>query len=250
MEPRNHILQELKELGSALPQLSMPYQAPHGYFEHLPDWMLRRIKALEAGNAVLETDTLAPDLAAISRQMPYSLPAGYFEQLDLNFVWADESSASKELETLSPLLAGLKKEAPYQVPPDYFRNEVKALPRESEGRAPVRRLFAQPWFRYAAAAILIAAIAVTALPLLQKGKSIDPNEKSYAWVEKNLKKVETEEINEFLELFPDDVTAQNNVTVSAEVKSLLQDVSDNEIRDFLKETGSLDQATDDDIILN
>ena len=250
MEPRNHILQELKELGSALPQLSMPYQAPQGYFEHLPDWMLRRIKALEAGNAVLETDTLAPDLAAISRQMPYSLPAGYFEQLDLDFVWADESSASKELETLSPLLAGLKKEAPYQVPPDYFRNEVKALPRESEGRAPVRRLFAQPWFRYAAAAILIAAIAVTALPLLQKGKSIDPNEKSYAWVEKNLKKVETEEINEFLELFPDDVTAQNNVTVSAEVKSLLQDVSDNEIRDFLKETGSLDQATDDDIILN
>ena len=56
--------------------------------------------------------------------------------------------------------------------------------------------------------------------------------------------------NYTLELFPDDVTAQNNVTVSAEVKSLLQDVSDNEIRDFLKETGSLDQATDDDIILN
>jgi hypothetical protein len=250
MEPRNYILQELKDLGSTLPQLSTPYEVPAGYFDQLPEWILKRIKALEAGNVKAETEALAPGLAAISRQMPYSLPANYFEQLDLGYVWADESSASKELETLSPLLAGLKKEAPYQVPADYFSNEVKAVPREEEGRAPVRRLFAQPLFRYAAAAILIAAIAVTAFPLLQKGKSIDPNEKSYAWVEKNLKKVETEEINEFLELFPEDMAAQNNVTVSAEVKSLLQDVSDNEIRDFLKETGSLDQATDDDIILN
>ncbi len=250
MEPRNHILQELKELGSTLPQLSTPYQVPQGYFEQLPDWILRRIKALEAGNARSETVALAPELAAISREMPYSLPAGYFDQLDLGYVWADESSASKELESLSPLLAGLKKESPYQVPQDYFRQETLAIPEQEETKAPVRRLFAQPWFRYAAAALLIAAIAVTALPLLQKGKGIDPNEKSYAWVEKNLKKVETEEINEFLELFPEDMTAQNNVTVSAEVKSLLQDVSDSEIRDFLKETGSLDQATEDDIILN
>lgn len=245
MEAQNHILQELNDLKSSLPQLPHPYRAPEGYFTQLPEQVMLRIKTENLG-AAEETAVLSTLLAGAGRKTPYAVPAGYFESLDLSWVWAEDESADKELSSLSSVWAGLKKESPFTVPEGYFDKKITALPgEEAEEPARVVRMSARGWFRYAAAAVVIGIIATTFL-LVNGGKSIDPNEKSYAWVEKNLKKVETKAIDKFVALAPGEGNAATTVTVSAEVSSLLKNVSDHDMQEFLMATGNLDADPDDD----
>ena len=123
MEQKIHIQEELSALGSSLPLLPLPYGVPVGYFDSLPEWMLRRAKADAAGNSREELAALAPQWQDQARLTPYQVPAGYFESLDLSYVWAEEASVSAELEGLSPLLAGLKKETPFTLPDGCCRGD-------------------------------------------------------------------------------------------------------------------------------
>jgi hypothetical protein len=140
MENRNHILNELREIGPVvagigqqnpytvptgyfeglaeqmlqlvkanetpvLPQATNPYQVPQGYFEGLADSILQRVKARETVSAVLPSE----------KKNPYQVPQGYFEGLAdtiLQKVTANE-------EVLSPVLLQAKQN-PYQVPQGYF----------------------------------------------------------------------------------------------------------------------------------
>ena len=70
MTNRETILNELKDLGSALnyrPQNN--YTVPNGYFEGLPAQILNRIKALEASDAKEELKYLSPLLSNVSKEM-------------------------------------------------------------------------------------------------------------------------------------------------------------------------------------
>ena len=251
MEQKIHIQEELSALGSSLPLLPLPYGVPGGYFDSLPEWMLRRAKADAAGDSREELTALAPHWQDQARLTPYQVPVGYFESLDLSYIWAEESSVSAELEGLSPLLAGLKKETPFTLPDGYFEEmkggEAVLKPVE---KAPVVRMARSRWFRVAAAAVITGIVASVGFLVFRPGKSIDPNEKSYAWVEKNLKKVDTESIDDLIELAKGDLNGTANVTVSPEIKSLMKDVSDREIQNFLDETGVLETDSDDELILN
>lgn len=251
MEQKIHIQEELSALGSSLPLLPLPYGVPSGYFDSLPEWILRCAKADTASNSREELATLAPHWPDQARSTPYQVPAGYFESLDLSYVWADEASVSAELEGLSPLLAGLKKETPFTLPEGYFDEKTggEAVLKRLE-KAPVVRMTQIRWFRVAAAAVITGLIASVGFLVFRPGKSIDPNEKSYAWVEKNLKKVDTESIDDLIELAKGDLSGTANVTVSPEIKSLMKDVSDREIQNFLDETGVLETDSDDELILN
>lgn len=250
MEQKQTIVAELLELNSSLrPGITSAGQVPAGYFDGLAEVVLRRVKALDSNTVDEEISQLSPLLAQLDRRSPYLVPTGYFEELDPSFVWMDdELTACDEIGQLSPLLAGLQKQNPLSAPADYFDTlEQKKAAME----APVKSisLLRKSWFRYAAAAVIIGLVATTALLFSGGNTSIDPNKKSYAWVEKNMKKVGTETINEFVELTNNSqVVAQ--VEPSAEIKKLMQDVSEKDIEQFLDDTAGEEPDSDDDLFLN
>jgi hypothetical protein len=233
----------------------MPFSTPAGYFEGLPEQILNRIKAAESDNAADELASLSPLLSKISKQVPYSLPEGYFEsvekkleQLILN---DNDQPADEELEIISPFLSGLKKKTTYTVPAGYFENLQPAIAKENPIReTKVISITSRKWFRYAAAALVIGFVATIGVLLLNNSNGIDPTDKSFAWVQKNMKKVSTDDINEFVELASAGATDIAKTETKDEINNLLKDVSDKEIQDFLNDTQSAESETDDDLILN
>jgi len=240
MTQKDHILQELNSLDSSLAgqEPGNIFQVPVGYFDALAGTIMTRIKAMEAGTASEELNILSPLLAAMSKQTPYSVPVGYFHGLEESISYAMQTGDGQDLETISPLLNGLKKQNPYTVPEGYFVEKAKVI-----SMSPVR------WMRYAAAAMVIGIVSVSSFFLLNKKKSIDPDTASYAWVEKNMKQVSTDDINKFLELTDETtlVASKDATQEEIKIKELLKDVSDKEIQDFLSDTG-LDELEEDDIL--
>ncbi len=256
MTQRETILLELQELESNLADAGFQnvYQAPAGYFEGLAGEILKRVKALDAITAGEELENLSPLLSTISKKMPHSVPDGYFDTLgktlEQTISPVNEQTAKEELESFSPFLSELKNKETYTVPVGYFENLQPAINIEHAGfKAKVVSITSRKWFRYAAAAVVIGFVATMAF-LIRDKKDIDPDNKSYAWVEKNLKKVSTDDINEFVELANAETTDIAKVEAKDEIDNLLKDVSDKEIQEFLNDTQLAEPGTDDDLILN
>jgi hypothetical protein len=237
------ILNELRELQSSLARIDQKnvYSVPDDYFTNLPQLVLQKIKANE------EIEEISPLLAGISRKMDYKVPADYFSNFSVNITEklndVNEPSVSDELETLSPLLSGIGKKMPYSVPGNYF--EKVAIPGVQEAK--VISISKRSWFRYAAAAVITAIIVSSGFLILDK-KEIDPDIKPFAWVEKKLDKVSTNDINEFVQLV--DITS-TDVTISttpAEIKQLIKEVSSEDIYDFLEETEIAEPESEEDIL--
>ena len=255
MTQRDNILNELHELNSDLGELNQQpvFQVPGGYFDNLADEVLKKVKASEAASAKEELAILSPFLSAISKSTPYSVPVGYFERfenkLDQIIFAGKDQTVKEELESLSPLLSGLKNRPTYTVPEGYFQH----LHQPKEHAVPATKtkvvsLTGRKWFRYAAAAIVVGFVAVIGLMLLNKKETIEPTDKSSAWVQTNMKKVSTDEINEFVELANATSSGIVKTDTKDEINKLLKDVSDKEIQDFLNDTGTAE--TEDDLILN
>ena len=255
MSQKDNILQELNELQSSLVN-AVPgnlYQVPAGYFDSLAEKVLNRVRALETGNAGEELNDLSPLLSSISKKTPYSVPVGFFDELDGRIAalitHEEQQTASEEIEELSPLLSGLKKEMPYTVPQGYFENINPAVPEKTK----VISITRQKWFRYAAAAVIVGFVATAGFLVFNKPSSIDPNKQSFAWVEKNLKKVSTDDINSFVELADKENTsiAKADIKESDEIKELIKDIPEKDIQSFLDETGAVEsENAGDDLLLN
>ena len=256
MTQRDTILQELRELESNLANAGFQnvYQAPASYFEGLANEILKRIKELESTTAKEELSHLSPLLSSIKKEMPFSVPDGYFRTLGKKVEQAIsneiDQAPQEELVELSPLLSGLKKKTTYTVPEGYFENlqpVVDIEGKRSEGKViPITR---RKWFRYAAAAVVIGFVASLTFILRDK-QPVDPDTKSYAWIQKNLKKVSTDDIDEFVELANAETADVVKVDAKNEISNLLKDISDKEIQDFLNDTQSAETGMDDDIIMN
>ena len=65
-----------------------------------------------------------------------------------------------------------------------------------------------------------------------------------------MKKVSTDDINEFVELANAGTADVAKTGARDEINNLLKDVSDKEIQDFLNDTQAAESETDDDLILN
>lgn len=247
-------IQELKELNSLLAGIPSGncYAVPDGYFDTLAAQVLARIKAL--------TDSEETRFSqSISTETPYSVPAGYFDSLAGNVMAAirrqeEFASASEEIAALSPLLSSIEKENPYSVPAGYFENlskDINLKPVEVQ-RTKVVSMVNRTWFRYAAAAIVIGFITVTGIQFLNSNPVSVSN--PHAWVEKNMNKVSTDDINNFIQVATDDGSASQNSLVSSakatDIKDLMQDVSDKDIQDFLNKTSSNNDDGDADLLLN
>lgn len=228
MTQRANILQELNEIGSTT--LNTPsqnvYTVPIGYFEEFAEQVLDQIKS--------------PLNEA--RGNPYTVPVGYFDGLEEKLMQSirenpDYQTVNEELENISPLLNGLKKETPYSVPKGYFENLTTEI---NKPKAKVISITHRRWFRYTAAAVVVGIIATSAFLFQNKKSSIDIDKNPDQWVAKNVKKVNTDQLDELIKLDNEEHTAVNKTDKPDEMKELMKDVSDKEIQDFLKETSVLD----------
>jgi hypothetical protein len=56
----------------------MPFSVPEGYFDHLPDNMLKLVRSSELHSVIEEINELSPLLGTIGKTMPFVIPEGYF----------------------------------------------------------------------------------------------------------------------------------------------------------------------------
>jgi len=255
MTNRNTILNELKDIGSALGNYNPQniYAVPTGYFEGFPTQVLNRIKALEAANAKEELEYLSPLLSSVSKETPYSVPAGFFQNLSADILQkisehADHKTSEEEIESLSPLLSSLKNKNPYSVPAGYFETlETKTEKKETK----VISITKRRWYRLAVAAVFIGVVAIGGLLFIgQRPVTVDNPQ---AWINKNVtKKVSNEKIDEFVKLAEDETintTEENDAAKQAEMKELMKDISEKEIEDFLNDAVAL-ESNDTDALMN
>lgn len=242
MNPRENILNELKDLNSSLPSETAPnpYIVPQGYFEGLADAVLAKIKGENAVSALEEIAQLSPLLAGLSRKMPYDVPAGFFDATDLSGV--------AEEERLPEVLARLDKTMPFEVPPGYFETlPGMMLHRVAKPQDKVVSM-GKRWMRIAAAAVVAGLIAVSGF-IYFNNKPATVSVDHPGWVATKLKDVETKDLEQFIEQANVSI-AQNKpktkpVSTTADAESLLKDVSNEELGSFLEEV----PVEDEEIIL-
>jgi hypothetical protein len=233
----------------------MPYSVPSGFFEGLTESIIGSVKT-DHQTPAEELGELSPLLSSISKQTPYSVPAGFFDGLAERAMVSlenEDQTPAEELETLSPLLSGLKKEMPYGVPQGYFEGLNNTVTIKPVAVVKIVSITRQNWFRFAAAAVVIGFVALTGFFIFNKQNPIDPKEKSFAWVEKNVKKVSTDDINDFVQLAEEaaPVMASIDIKTANEIKDLIKDIPEKEIQDFLDETQSgVAEENNDDMFMN
>jgi hypothetical protein len=228
--PDKNIHEELKGLNSALPgtDKATPYSVPEGYFEGLASAVLARVKENEL-SAKEEILTLSPLLASIERTMPYQLPAGYFEQtIELLPVLTGEDQRSAILELV-------EQQTPFEVPDGYFDQLPGKLLDRTSRRTPVVHI-RKNWMRMAVAAVFAGIIFLSGYYF------IDARNNSSLTIEKQLSSVSTQELEEFIQ--STSIVSGREVVIrpenTKEVKSLLNDVADTELDDFLQQVPDVD----------
>ncbi|HSU28530.1 MAG TPA: hypothetical protein VLJ68_09130 [Chitinophagaceae bacterium] len=253
MTQNNNILQELLEMESTLANMAPQntYSVPEGYFEELANLVLSRIRANASQSVAEELGHLSPFLSGLSRKMPFTVPAGYFENMNTAGSYptdAEPASAQEELARLSPMLSGLKKEVPYAVPQGYFENLHEL---RSKKDAPVVSI-GRKWLRYAAAASIVGLLGLAGILVINKRNEPENRiariEKS---LNKDLKNVNEQELTAFVQQFTDVYSTKDEVITTdqkAEIKELLKDIPDTELKEFLAETS--DPGTGDEISIN
>jgi adenylate kinase len=225
------------------------YQVPEGYFEGLAGTVLNRIKALEATSAKEELSFLSPLLNKAEKKTPFATPDGYFNDLTGNVVAGVQAIAfvNEELENLSPLMSGLKTKNVYEIPEGYFE-QLPGQVLNKIDRQPARVIamsLGKKMMRYAAAAIVISIVAVSAWlifkPAGTDSKKVVP---AIAKVDipKEVKAVTDDEILVFAENNSNaTVLADINTTAEADLndtKNLFANVSDDELQHYLEEHGA------------
>ena len=252
MNTKDNILNELKELGSSLAGITLgkSYEVPASYFENLATNVLSKIKEKETTLPSFNMDT-------VSKEPVFTTPEGYFEGLDEKIMAAirqhpDYQNPKEEILSISPLLAGLQKLNPYQVPAGYFDNISETINKELNPEVKVISITSNKWFRMAVAAVTITFFAMTGVLYLNQNNKVDASKNPDGWISKNIKKLSTQDLDAFI--YSTDPGFHGNEMASIKpvkteyVKSLLEDVSDSELDEFLDEnTFDMEEA---DLLLN
>jgi hypothetical protein len=250
MSHNNNILQELRELESSLGNevVQNVYTVPHGYFESFAGAVLNTIKALEAASASEELNYLSPVLNSVSRQIPYEIPAGYFESVDERLLeitrQSENQTVSEELASLSPLLNRLNKKMPYTVPEGYFESLSPATQ-----PAKVVSITHRKWFKYAAAAVVTGIIFMAGLLVFKNNDQ--PSEKTiFAKFTRDVKKMNENQKDQLIDFIDAGMNGNETAQINPDtrlneikdVKELLEDVSDEELKDLREQTEALEDV--------
>jgi len=227
------IIQELNDLGSSLNNMASRnvYSVPQGYFEGFADHILSLIK---------DNESLAW-LSSLPKETPYQLPAGYFDGLEERIMDSirnhpDYRTSNEELESISPFLNSLSKRPVYAVPEGYFEN-FNVAKKQTKSNTKLFSITSHKWFKYAAAAIVIGAIALTGI-FVYNNNHKDAAGKTLANFEKEVKKIDdvkkTDSLIDFMDagLNQRELASNHKLVKTDDVQQLLQDVSTDELKDF------------------
>ena len=271
MNGKNDISDELKTLSSLVDGISRqhPYTVPAGYFDTLAQRVLSRIAAksltfsvpdgyfdnfasrvldrIKAGKSEIMGESVQEELArlsatisGISRETPYRMPEGYFDEL-------------------SPVLTLLKDRPTYEVPVGYFDglaadamakigqvaaiNDAAHRPAKVIGIGSRGKVLTGNWWKYSAAAAIAGVILMLSWPQLH---TANMNAAAHAIpidLSNVLAKVSDKEMETYLDdqqsILSEPVTSSTaNLDINdSDVKSLLGDVPDGELKQYMEVHG-------------
>lgn len=205
------------------------FSVPEGYFASFAKTIIERLNQ-QSENAEEELRSLSPMLYALKGENVFSVPEGYFESFAKHMVERlkqQPENAEEELRSLSPMLYALKGENVFSVPDGYF---------ESFAGNVAERLKPQPakivtmkkrnsWWKYAAAAVITGAIAVSSLQIFNNSQDME-NGKS---------------------TLPYDVQASFQYKTEDDLNAGLAKLSDDDIIKYLEKNGNI---TDNELLTN
>lgn len=231
----------------------LTFSVPEGYFEGFAQGLMARIKAgagrdagiareATAASPLLPEDVdtelaaLSPLLAQLRHLGTFKAPEGYFEEI-------------------SPILALTRGKNPYSVPEEYFHGlpaEIEARvgePSEQQQQGKVITLGGRRtnWWKYSAAAV-VAGLIVT-IGWLRLHVSGGDHHPASVDIAATLPKVSDQELQSFLADQDTTLAQPTNNTATLDfndgnLKSLLGDVPDGELKQYMEEHGgSNDIAT-------
>jgi len=214
------------------------YTTPPGYFDNLADEVISKIK-LPATEA------------------PFSLPpVQYFDGLADSILQKIKkenaipvlTEVQKELEETEPLLNSIPKVNVYSVPQGYFDTFSVDLPSIKQPASVVPLRHPAVWIKYAAAAV-IAGIIATGAWLFINGNN-GASQSLYTFTtnyKQQLANVPDSEISEYLDNPSPDadiLSASQDINVTdtkSFLRELLNNVSDKELQNYIKENDKGDE---------
>jgi hypothetical protein len=228
-------------LMSRISSRSSTFQVPEGYFDGLAAQVLSRIKAGKVAE-----DELPSIFRQISRITPYQIPEGYFDELSPVLTVAQDRSAYRAPEGY---FAELPARILDKVVPNVVHNVIgpvtaaKVIPMERAATG--GKVLKGHWWKYSS----VAAIAACFL-LIFSWPQVDNKVMEGARtpdITRALQNVSDKEMQAYLDdqhaILAEPVT-NSTATLNmneGEVKSLLGDVSDNDLQQYLEEHGKADE---------
>jgi hypothetical protein len=233
------------------PAAGSTFRVPEGYFDSFAASVFTRIKA--SANSPLgegvteELARLSGTVSRISRETPYRLPEGYFEELSpvLTILRDKPAYAIPQgyFEELSPVLTVAHDRSTYQVPEGYFTGLPEKI-LEKVAEPAMGKVLKGNWWKFSSAAA-IAACLLLIFSWPQVDTRIGEGAPT-ADVPGGLQKLSDQEIQAYLDdqhvilaepANPSTATLDMN---EGDVKSLLGEVSDNDLQQYMEEHGKAD----------
>ena len=205
MNNREDILAEIESISAtvaAVPFVNV-FTVEERYFSLLPEIIMAQINV---GNAISSVKNL-------------TVPDGYFESLAgniLNKIHALENDVTAELNEISPLLAGIENKQTYTAPEGYF-DKLKFVGEQRESAKVISISKPTSFFRYVAAAVITGLLGLSIVNIVDKSG----NETS---IKTTAQTITT-------------TTTPNTVLMNSSFDEALQNVSDNEIEQYLQGSG-------------
>ena len=208
MNRNNEILYELKNVSQVLAEIpkTNPFSLPEGYFNNLAG----KITAYVLLNKDAEIN--------FGKDETLRVPQGYFASLSDHILarikTQAEENAGDEIQQLSPLLFSLKDKNVFTIPANYFENVSNhVVNKVSPKKAKVISISkAKTFWKYAAAAVVTGAIAVSSLqifnssPDMKKNNSVVTESSGLpAYIESSFQYKTPEQVNEGISTLSDDV---------------------------------------------
>lgn len=246
------VLQRINASPESMPSVlasadkTMPFTVPAGYFDALAGTILNSIKAEQTDNAREELELLSPLLGSIGKKTPFTSPEGYFTDIPENIVAGVKAIdfVNEELENLSDVMLHLKNKQVYEVPAGYFDTVAPAV-LASIKKQPAAKVisigFGKKMMRYAAAAVVTGIVVVAGYITLNKPGNVDnPVAANTTWDSATVAKIPDQEIESFLNTNTVSLAdvSDDNPDDENDLKALLADISDEELRQYLEQHGA------------
>ena len=190
-----------------------------------------------------ELNELNSSLTQHAAQVPYAVPQGYFEGLaEQALMRIRRDEVVQELAAAAPTLVDQPRKMPYALPTGYF----KRVPIPSVPAAPVIPLFNRAWIRYASA---VAAILIGVFVWVNRDTNTADESAASTVVtpyQDEIKQLNEEEKNLLQDFMEAGLTGQETAkleTGSSLKTSLLADVSEQELTEFLEQSEPLTSST-------